>query len=139
MLIRDLTDPALHRIYITDASVDREMAYADVYVSALEGSARSREILEGIGIGLRVYPSNFGGAGGVALFPSSPFSLGSDAGKCRSHRANARGAAEQREQFFVMICKVATSGTTGASRLALEALGGVVKKRGRALWGAQGQ
>ena len=47
MLLRDLTDPRLHQIFITDASVDREMAYADVYVSALEGSTRSREILEG--------------------------------------------------------------------------------------------
>jgi ribosome-binding factor A len=48
MLLRDLTDPRLGQIYITDASVDREMAYADVYVSALEGSGRSREILEGL-------------------------------------------------------------------------------------------
>jgi ribosome-binding factor A len=48
MLLRDLTDPRLGQIYITDASVDREMAYADVYVSALEGSGRSQEILEGL-------------------------------------------------------------------------------------------
>lgn len=48
MLIRDLTDPRLRGIYITDASVDREMAYADVYVSALEGSGRSPEILDGL-------------------------------------------------------------------------------------------
>ncbi len=48
MLLRDLTDPRLHHIFITDASVDREMAYADVYVSALEGSVRSREVLEGL-------------------------------------------------------------------------------------------
>jgi ribosome-binding factor A len=48
MLLRDLTDPRLRQIFITDASVDREMAYADVYISALEGSERSSEILEGL-------------------------------------------------------------------------------------------
>ena len=48
MLLRDLTDPRLRQIYITDASVDREMAYADVYFSALEGSGRAAEILEGL-------------------------------------------------------------------------------------------
>ena len=48
MLIRNLTDPRLQGIYVTDARVDREMAYADIYVSALEGSARSGEILEGL-------------------------------------------------------------------------------------------
>ena len=48
MLLRDLSDPRLHMIYVTDVRVDRELAYADVYVSALEGSARSSEILEGL-------------------------------------------------------------------------------------------
>jgi ribosome-binding factor A len=48
MLLRDLTDPRLRQIFITDANVDREMVYADVYVSALEGSERSGEILEGL-------------------------------------------------------------------------------------------
>ena len=48
MLLRDLTDPRLKQIFITDASIDREMAYADIYVSALEGSQRSVEILQGL-------------------------------------------------------------------------------------------
>jgi ribosome-binding factor A len=48
MLLRDINDPRLHQIFITDAKVDRELAYADIYVSAVEGAARSKEILEGL-------------------------------------------------------------------------------------------
>ena len=45
MLIRELNDPRLRQIFITDVKVDRELAYADVYVSAIEGAGRSKEIL----------------------------------------------------------------------------------------------
>ncbi len=48
MLIREISDPRLKQIFITDVSVDRELAYADVYVSAVEGAARSGEILKGL-------------------------------------------------------------------------------------------
>ena len=48
MLIREISDPRLHQIFITDAKVDRELSYADIYVSAVEGVARSAEILAGL-------------------------------------------------------------------------------------------
>jgi ribosome-binding factor A len=48
MLIREISDPRLHQIFITDVEVDREMAFADIYVSAVEGAVRSREILAGL-------------------------------------------------------------------------------------------
>ena len=48
MLIREISDPRLHQIFITDVKVDRELAFADIYVSAVEGSTRSAEILEGL-------------------------------------------------------------------------------------------
>jgi ribosome-binding factor A len=48
MLIRGISDPRLHQIFITDVKVDRELAFADIYVSAVEGSVRSVEILEGL-------------------------------------------------------------------------------------------
>ena len=48
MLIREISDPRLQQIFITDTKVDRELAYADVYVSAVEGSERSQEILAGL-------------------------------------------------------------------------------------------
>jgi len=48
MLIKEMNDPRLEQVFVTDVRVDRELAYADVYVSALEGKSRSKEILEGM-------------------------------------------------------------------------------------------
>ncbi len=48
MLIRELNDPRLKLINVTDVKVDKELAFADIYVSAVEGSARSREVLDGL-------------------------------------------------------------------------------------------
>ncbi len=48
MLIREISDPRLKQIYLTDVKVDRELAYADVYVSAVEGVSRSKDILAGL-------------------------------------------------------------------------------------------
>lgn len=48
MLVREISDPRLTLIYVTDVKVDRELAYADVFVSALEGHERSKEILAGL-------------------------------------------------------------------------------------------
>jgi ribosome-binding factor A len=48
MLIKEVSDPRLHQIFITDAKVDRELAFADIFVSAVEGAVRSTEILEGL-------------------------------------------------------------------------------------------
>lgn len=48
MLIREISDPRLQQIFVTDVKVDRELAFADVFVSAIEGSERSAEILAGL-------------------------------------------------------------------------------------------
>ena len=48
MLIKEISDPRLDQVYVTDVRVDRELTYADVYVSAVEGQARSAEILQGM-------------------------------------------------------------------------------------------
>ncbi len=48
MLIREVSDPRLRQIFVTDVKVDRELAFAEVYVSAVEGSARSQDILVGL-------------------------------------------------------------------------------------------
>jgi ribosome-binding factor A len=44
----EVRDPRLAGISITDVTVDRELAYADIYVSAVEGSSRSKEVLAGM-------------------------------------------------------------------------------------------
>jgi ribosome-binding factor A len=41
-------DPRIQGAYITDVSVDRELDFANIYVSSLEGSEQADEILEGL-------------------------------------------------------------------------------------------
>lgn len=48
MLIQEISDPRLAGISITDVTVDREIAYSDVYVSALEGAQRAEDVLAGL-------------------------------------------------------------------------------------------
>ena len=48
MLLQEVADPRLEGISITDVSVDRELAYADIYFSTLEGSTRANEVQEGL-------------------------------------------------------------------------------------------
>jgi ribosome-binding factor A len=48
MLVHEISDPRLKQIYVTDVKVDRELAYADVFVSAVEGVSRSADVLAGL-------------------------------------------------------------------------------------------
>jgi len=49
LLVMDkIHDPRLHQIFITDVEVDRELAFADIFVSAIEGIAREKEVLQGL-------------------------------------------------------------------------------------------
>ncbi|PKN91936.1 MAG: ribosome-binding factor A [Chloroflexi bacterium HGW-Chloroflexi-6] len=48
MLLKEINDPRLAQIFVTDVTIDRELAYANIYVSAIEGASRSKEILEGL-------------------------------------------------------------------------------------------
>jgi ribosome-binding factor A len=45
LLVRQVADPRLTAITITDVKVDRELAYADIFVSSWEGSEHSELIL----------------------------------------------------------------------------------------------
>ena len=45
---RGRTGLSLQLIYITDVKVDRELAFADIFVSAVEGAGRSEEVLAGL-------------------------------------------------------------------------------------------
>jgi ribosome-binding factor A len=48
LLIQNISDPRLAGISVTDVTVDRELAYAEIFVSAVEGSSRSKEVLAGL-------------------------------------------------------------------------------------------
>lgn len=43
-----VNDPRIESVYVTDVSVDRELDYANIYVSSLAGSEQSEEILAGL-------------------------------------------------------------------------------------------
>ena len=48
LMRRSANDPRLVGITISDVTVDRELNYAEIFVSAIEGSIRSDEILAGL-------------------------------------------------------------------------------------------
>ncbi len=48
MVVREISDPRLAGISITGAKVDRELSYADIFVSAIEGHEREPEIIAGL-------------------------------------------------------------------------------------------
>ena len=48
MFLFEISDPRLSEIFITYVRVDRELAFASIFVSALEGSGRKEEILDGL-------------------------------------------------------------------------------------------
>ena len=47
MLVHEVKDPRLSGVFINDVTIDRELAYANIYFSAVEGSERADEILNG--------------------------------------------------------------------------------------------
>jgi ribosome-binding factor A len=48
ILLTEANDPRLGGAFVTDVNVDRELAFASVYLSAVEGAERSEEILAGM-------------------------------------------------------------------------------------------
>lgn len=47
MLIFDIQDPRVTSAYITDVTVDRELAFADIYVYSSQGSVIAEDVLSG--------------------------------------------------------------------------------------------
>lgn len=48
MFLYEIEDPRLSGVMVTDVKVDREVEYASIYVSAVEGRERSEEVLEAL-------------------------------------------------------------------------------------------
>ena len=84
MLIREISDPRLKQIYLTDVKVDKELAYADVFVSAVEGVERSADVLAGLESASGFITADSVRARRTACLSPPAFSLGSDPGECRS-------------------------------------------------------
>lgn len=48
MLIKNINDPRLAGVFVNEVKVDRELAFANIYVSVIEGQDREKEVLEGM-------------------------------------------------------------------------------------------
>jgi ribosome-binding factor A len=48
MLIKEVKDPRVSMVSITDVKVDRELAFADIFISSFEGHEHAQEALEGL-------------------------------------------------------------------------------------------
>lgn len=48
ILLMEVSDPRLASVSITKVRVDRELAYANIYVSSIEGSQAADEIISGL-------------------------------------------------------------------------------------------
>lgn len=48
LVMGQINDPRLVGVFITDVKVDRELSFANIYVSAIGGEETSENILEGL-------------------------------------------------------------------------------------------
>ena len=48
LFLQEVSDPRLEGINITSVEVDRELAFADIYISALDGVERKKEIMDAL-------------------------------------------------------------------------------------------
>ncbi len=48
ILLMESADPRLKGITITEVKIDRELAYAEIYVCTIEGFGQSQEVLNGL-------------------------------------------------------------------------------------------
>jgi len=48
ILLMEVSDPRLSTVSVTKVKVDRELAFANIYVSSLEGSESADDIIEGL-------------------------------------------------------------------------------------------
>lgn len=73
MLVKEAADPRLEGISVTDVKVDRELTYADVFVSAVEGEGRKKEVLEGLKSASGYLRSALAGRVDLRVFPRLRF------------------------------------------------------------------
>ena len=49
LFLRDLNDPRLHGVTVTEVTIDRELEHADIYVNAMGDDSRQDEIMNALG------------------------------------------------------------------------------------------
>jgi ribosome-binding factor A len=73
MLIKEVKDPRVTMISITDVKVDRELAFADIFISSFEGHEHSQEALEGLRSASGFIRSNLASRIDLRVFPRLRF------------------------------------------------------------------
>ena len=48
LFLKEISDPRLEGITVTEASIDRELQHANVYVNALGDESREKEVMDGL-------------------------------------------------------------------------------------------
>ena len=48
LFMQEISDPRLEGVNITSVEVDREVSYADIFVSAMDGSDRKKDIMDAL-------------------------------------------------------------------------------------------
>ena len=49
LFLRDMNDPRLHGVTVTEVTIDRELEHADIYVNAMGDDSRQDEIIGALG------------------------------------------------------------------------------------------
>jgi ribosome-binding factor A len=49
LFLRELSDPRLHGLTVTNLKIDRELEHADIYVSALGDESRQQDVMNALG------------------------------------------------------------------------------------------
>lgn len=73
MMIQEVGDPRIIGVSITSVKIDRELAFADIYVSALDGSQRSNEIIDGLNHAQGYFRSELAKRVDLRIFPRLRF------------------------------------------------------------------
>ena len=73
LLVREVQDARLSGISITGVTVDRELAYATVFVSAVDGVSRASEILAGLDHAAGYFRSQLSARIELRVFPRLRF------------------------------------------------------------------
>lgn len=73
LLIHGVKDPRLSGAFITDVKIDRELAYADIYVAAPEGSQRAPEVIEAFKHATGFFRSKLASELDLRIFPRLRF------------------------------------------------------------------
>lgn len=101
MVIHEVHDPRLNQISITDVTVDKELTYAEIYFSTLEGSQRAEDILAALNHASGYLRSELAKRIELRLFP-----------RLRFHWDPTFERAERLEQLFSQLRSEATGLTS---------------------------